>query len=334
MAVASTPAGTPAGYLPSGCHRLAWPCHHAASQAEGQQDEEGPLWQTTSPVTSSSVLSRTATRILRLEPAWVAREWTSAGSAAGPPGGGLVCRRARLHLRALARVDHERRQPGRAGRRGPELPALDGGGGSQLRRRGAAQTPERSWARRTRRATWASAAGEDLRLSARRVAFPPAPPAAARGAGRALLRRTRPTGSHRASTWARTRSPSSAAPPIARAAITRCCCPTSSPGTATCILESLGRRLPGRRRRLPRPVGRAARAWDRADLELQEDLDVLLMFQALNAGKIVSRDLHVQGRPAGGPGAARASGSSSRPIDWEAERRPVLLREPPPRRRS
>ena len=64
-------------------------------------------------------------------------------------------------------------------------------------------------------------------------------------------------------------------------------------------------------------------------LELQEDSDVLAMFQALNAGRIISKDLLFKDvRPAG-----PASEGERFPLRLRrlgGQRRPVVLREPPP----
>ena len=60
--------------------------------------------------------------ILRLNPAWVARDFLPAGKRLGLKEEEYCGRRAGLDQRALDRLDHEGGQPRRAARRGAEPP--------------------------------------------------------------------------------------------------------------------------------------------------------------------------------------------------------------------
>ena len=121
--------------------------------------------------------------VLRLEPAWVARGLPTPRTAPGTARGGLRRGRARLHLRALARLDHEGRQPRGPARRGAELPCPGRRRPADPPRRGRDGARPRDGPGLCGDPPRPGTAGQDLRL--RRPDPVPHPPARrVRGAGR------------------------------------------------------------------------------------------------------------------------------------------------------
>ncbi len=146
----------------------------------------------------------------------------------------------------------------------------------------------------------------------------------------AAARRTRRTTSRRASTWARTRSRSSGVHPLDRGG--------GEPRAAAAVPRAMGQRpdpaafgrpicrSPTQGFHIPSGVLHAPGT--ALTIELQEDSDVFAMLQALNAGRIISKDLLWKDvRRRGSRGEGRAV--HPRADRLGGERRSELLRAPP-----
>ena len=272
-------------------------------------------------------------RSSRLAPAWVARDFLPPGERLGLADGAVRPRGPRRVLRALARVDHQGRQPRRSRRRRSEL--------SRARR----TRPDH--ARRTRSSADPVAImgrdyaathdglgppGEDLRLR-RPSAVPPAPASGARRArGSALQGRgvLLPAGRrHGSAPGVVPRAP----PSVAEDGNHELLLPYLERWDSDLILQHSAAYLQVADEGFHIPSGVLHAPGTALTIELQEDSDVFAMLQALNAGRIISKellwkDVRAEDREAKGERFILEL------IDWEANGDPVLLRATTISRRS
>ena len=311
-------------------HGLPAPVHpgHRDERAQGLT---GPRRRVARTSRSSPACSPTATASCGCEPAWVARDFLPPGRRLGLPEDAYDVGERGFDLRAVAGLDDAGRQPGGPGRRGAELPRRRPTGSGCCSRDAVEADPVGDHGRRLRRDP-PRGLGRLAKLFdyARPAAVPRPPAAGVRVRWWGARPRTRPTTSPPASTWARTRSRSSACTPGSPSSRrTRCCCPYLVDWDSDLILRHSRAELQVADEGFHIPSGVLHAPGTALTLELQEDSDVLAMFQALNAGRIISKDLLFKDvRPEDRAAARGAVPAGLRRLG--AQRRPVLLREPPP----
>ena len=267
--------------------------------------------------------------ILRLEAAWVAREWTQPGRRLGLPEErvvvgerGWICER---WLGSTTTADH---------RIGPDDEGL-----SYLALEGGHRITLRDAVRRCRRRimgteyaatpSWPRS-GWPRSSTSIRASRSTCTPGSSTPRSWAATRRTRPTGTrpdvdmgpHPESFFglhASTLEPQNHERLL----------PYLIDWDSDRILEQSTGLLPGRRGRLPHPIGRAARAWYRAHLRAAGGLGRPAHVPGAQRRQDRLPGPDVQGRPARGPGALRRA-LPARDRGLGSQLRPVLLREPSP----